>query len=173
MKMLERGDIPEETANVLQERFNELEILYANPFKVGLSKTRLKRLMYWIFFGEHKKPEMSILNEAGLIRATRVKTAKAAIEYLEKHKTEEHKEVFLSVITFYKQLIFRLEHSHHELKSSAHFENQKLEVKLKAVQAIRNEIQTLFEEREISRDISHELRQYINDVEAAMLEGGE
>ncbi|MGW8264416.1 hypothetical protein ACWHAR_31210, partial [Bacillus sp. LR--39] len=37
----------------------------------------------------------------------------------------------------------------------------------------RNEIQTLFEEREISRDISHELRQYINDVEAAMLEGGE
>ncbi len=42
MKMLERGDIPEETANVLQERFNELEILYANPFKVGLSKTRLK-----------------------------------------------------------------------------------------------------------------------------------
>lgn len=173
VKMLERGDIPEETANVLQERFNELEILYANPFKVGLSKTRLKRLMYWIFFGEHKKPEMSILNEAGLIRATRVKTAKAAIDYLEKHKTEEHKEVFLSVISFYKQLIFRLEHSHHELKSSAHFENQKLEVKLKAVQAIRNEIQTLFEEREISRDISHELRQYINDVEAAMLEGGE
>lgn len=49
VKMLERGDIPEETANVLQERFNELEILYGNPFKVGLSKTRLKRLMYWIF----------------------------------------------------------------------------------------------------------------------------
>ncbi|WP_367387012.1 Na+/H+ antiporter [Bacillus vallismortis] len=173
MKMLERGDIPEETVNVLQERFNELEILYGNPFKVGLSKTRLKRLMYWIFFDEHKKPELPILNEAGLIQATRVKTAKAAIEYLEKHKTEEHKEVFLSVITFYKQLIFRLEHSHHELKSSAQFETQKLEVKLKAVQAIRNEIQTLFEKREISRDISHELRQYINDVEAAMLEGGE
>ncbi|MCY8548078.1 Na+/H+ antiporter, partial [Bacillus vallismortis] len=74
MEMRERGDIPEETANVLQERFNELEILYGNPFKVGLSKTRLKRLMYWIFFGEHKKPEMSILNEAGLIQATRVKT---------------------------------------------------------------------------------------------------
>lgn len=173
MKMLERGDIPEETANVLQERFNELEILYGNPFKVGLSKTRLKRLMYWIFFGEHKKPEMSILNEAGLIQATRVKTAKAAIAYLEKHKTEEHKEVLLSVIAFYKQLIFRLEHSHHDLKSSAQFEAQKLEVKLKAVQAIRNDIQTLFEKREISRDISHKLRQYINDVEAAMLEGGE
>ncbi|MCY8548079.1 Na+/H+ antiporter, partial [Bacillus vallismortis] len=93
--------------------------------------------------------------------------------YLEKHKTEEHKEVLLSVIAFYKQLIFRLEHSHHDLKSSAQFEAQKLEVKLKAVQAIRNEIQTLFEKREISRDISHELRQYINDVEAAMLEGGE
>lgn len=173
MEMRERGDIPEETANVLQDRFNELEILYGNPFKVGLSKTRLKRLMYWIFFGEHKKPEMSILNEAGLIQATRVKTAKAAIAYLEKHKTEEHKEVLLSVIAFYKQLIFRLEHSHHDLKSSAQFEAQKLEVKLKAVQAIRNEIQTLFEKREISRDISHELRQYINDVEAAMLEGGE
>ncbi|PJY99443.1 Na+/H+ antiporter [Bacillus vallismortis] len=173
MEMRERGDIPEETANVLQERFNELEILYGNPFKVGLSKTRLKRLMYWIFFGEHKKPEMSILNEAGLIQATRVKTAKAAIAYLEKQKTEEHKEVLLSVIAFYKQLIFRLEHSHHDLKSSAQFEAQKLEVKLKAVQAIRNEIQTLFEKREISRDISHELRQYINDVEAAMLEGGE
>ncbi|CAN2247922.1 Na+/H+ antiporter [Bacillus vallismortis] len=173
MEMRERGDIPEETANVLQERFNELEILYGNPFKVGLSKTRLKRLMYWIFFGEHKKPEMSILNEAGLIQATRVKTAKAAIAYLEKHKTEEHKEVLLSVIAFYKQLIFRLEHNHHDLKSSAQFEAQKLEVKLKAVQAIRNEIQTLFEKREISRDISHELRQYINDVEAAMLEGGE
>lgn len=116
---------------------------------------------------------MSILNEEGLIRSTRVKTAKAAIENLKKHTTDENKEVTYSVIAFYNHLIFRLEQGHHEQKSNSHFENQKLEVKLKAVQAIRNEIQTLFEEREISRDITHQLRQYINDVEAAMLEGGD
>ncbi|MGM0860986.1 MAG: Na+/H+ antiporter [Bacillota bacterium] len=173
MRLLDRGEIPEETANTLQERFNELEMLYANPFKVGLSKTKLKRLLYWIFFGQLKKPEMSILNEEGLIRSTRVKTAKAAIENLKKHTTDENKEVTYSVIAFYNHLIFRLEQGHHEQKSNSHFENQKLEVKLKAVQAIRNEIQTLFEEREISRDITHQLRQYINDVEAAMLEGGD
>ncbi|MGK9431502.1 Na+/H+ antiporter [Bacillus atrophaeus] len=173
MRLLDRGEIPEETANSLQERFNELEMLYANPFKVGLSKTKLKRLLYWIFFGQLKKPEMSILNEEGLIRSTRVKTAKAAIENLKKHTTDENKEVTYSVIAFYNHLIFRLEQGHHEQKSNSHFENQKLEVKLKAVQAIRNEIQTLFEEREISRDITHQLRQYINDVEAAMLEGGD
>ncbi|MCG8397166.1 Na+/H+ antiporter [Bacillus atrophaeus] len=173
MRLLDRGEIPEETANSLQERFNELEMLYANPFKVGLSKTKLKRLLYWIFFGQLKKPEMSILNEEGLIPSTRVKTAKAAIENLKKHTTDENKEVTYSVIAFYNHLIFRLEQGHHEQKSNSHFENQKLEVKLKAVQAIRNEIQTLFEEREISRDITHQLRQYINDVEAAMLEGGD
>ncbi|MEC2309707.1 Na+/H+ antiporter [Bacillus atrophaeus] len=173
MRLLDRREIPEETANSLQERFNELEMLYANPFKVGLSKTKLKRLLYWIFFGQLKKPEMSILNEEGLIRSTRVKTAKAAIENLKKHTTDENKEVTYSVIAFYNHLIFRLEQGHHEQKSNSHFENQKLEVKLKAVQAIRNEIQTLFEEREISRDITHQLRQYINDVEAAMLEGGD
>ncbi len=83
-RLIERGDIPEETADSLQERFDELEVLYTNPFKVGLSKKKLKRLMYWIFFGEQKKPEMTILNEEGLIRATRVKTAKAAIESLKK-----------------------------------------------------------------------------------------
>ncbi|XYJ23861.1 hypothetical protein ACSE3M_06295 [Bacillus velezensis] len=70
-------------------------------------------------------------------------------------------------------MIFRLGHSYHEQSPSRRFENQKLEIKLRAVQAIRNEIQTLFEEREISRDMSHELRQYINDVEAAMLDGDE
>lgn len=54
LRLIERGDIPEETADSLQERFDELEVLYTNPFKVGLSKKKLKRLMYWIFFGEHK-----------------------------------------------------------------------------------------------------------------------
>ncbi|MCI3988123.1 Na+/H+ antiporter, partial [Bacillus vallismortis] len=77
-----------------------------------------------IFFGEHKKPEMSILKEEGLIQATRVKTAKAAIAYLEKHKTEEHKEVLLSHNACYKQIIFRLEHNHHDLNASAQFEAQ-------------------------------------------------
>ncbi|MDK4202384.1 Na+/H+ antiporter [Bacillus velezensis] len=173
LRLIERGDIPEETADSLQERFDELEVLYTNPFKVGLSKKKLKRLMYWIFFGEHKKPEMSILNEEGLIRSTRVKTAKAAIESLKKHMTEENKDVTLAVISFYNHLIFRLGHSYQEQSPSRRFENQKLEIKLRAVQAIRNEIQTLFEEREISRDMSHELRQYINDVEAAMLDGDE
>lgn len=173
LRLIERGDIPEETADSLQERFDELEVLYTNPFKVGLSKKKLKRLMYWIFFGEQKKPEMSILNEEGLIRTTRVKTAKAAIESLKKHMTEENKDVTLAVISFYNHLIFRLGHSYYEQSPSRRFENQKLEIKLRAVQAIRNEIQTLFEEREISRDMSHELRQYINDVEAAMLDGGE
>ncbi|MBT2572681.1 Na+/H+ antiporter [Bacillus sp. ISL-51] len=173
LRLIDRGEIPEETAESLQERFDELEVLYTNPFKVGLSKTKLKRLIYWIFFGEHKKPEMSILNEEGLIRATRVKTAKAAIESLKKHMTDENKDVTLAVISFYNHLIFRLENMYQEYSPSRRFENQKLEIKLKAVQAIRNEIQTLFEEREVSRDMSHELRQYINDVEAAMLDGGE
>lgn len=173
LRLIDRGEIPEETAESLQERFDELEVLYTNPFKVGLSKTKLKRLMYWIFFGEHKKPEMSILNEEGLILTTRVKTAKAAIESLKKHMTDENKDVTLAVISFYNHLIFRLENTYQEQSPSRRFENQKLEIKLKAVQAIRNEIQTLFEEREISRDMSHELRQYINDVEAAMLDGGE
>ncbi|KXZ20941.1 sodium:proton symporter [Bacillus nakamurai] len=173
LRLIDRGEIPEETAESLQERFDELEVLYTNPFKVGLSKTKLKRLMYWIFFGEHKKPEMSILNEEGLIRTTRVKTAKAAIESLKKHMTDENKDVTLAVLSFYNHLIFRLENTYQEQSPSRRFENQKLEIKLKAVQAIRNEIQTLFEEREISRDMSHELRQYINDVEAAMLDGGE
>lgn len=100
LRLIERGDIPEETADSLQERFDELEVLYTNPFKVGLSKKKLKRLMYWIFFGEQKKPEMSILNEEGLIRTTRVKTAKAAIESLKKHMTEENKDVTLAVISF-------------------------------------------------------------------------
>lgn len=54
LRLIERGDIPEETADSLQERFDELEVLYTNPFKVGLSKKKLKRLMYWIFFGEQK-----------------------------------------------------------------------------------------------------------------------
>ena len=106
LRLIERGDIPEETADSLQERFDELEVLYTNPFKVGLSKKKLKRLMYWIFFGEQKKPEMSILNEEGLIRTTRVKTAKAAIESLKKHMTEENKDVTLAVISFYNHLIF-------------------------------------------------------------------
>lgn len=74
---------------------------------------------------------MSILNEEGLIRTTRVKTAKAAIESLKKHMTEENKDVTLAVISFYNHLIFRLGHTYHEQSPSRRFENQKLEIKLR------------------------------------------
>lgn len=45
---------------------------------------------------------MLILNEVGLIWVMRVKMVKVVIEYLEKYKMEEYKEVFLFVIMFYK-----------------------------------------------------------------------
>lgn len=46
----------------------------------------------------------------------------------------------------------------------------KKEIHLKSVQIIRNEIQQLFESRQISRETAYRLRQYMNDPGASMLD---
>nr|WP_236809541.1 Na+/H+ antiporter [Bacillus glycinifermentans] len=165
--MQENGQITEDIANRLKERLREKEMLFSNPFKAGVSLMKWKRLINRRQKeGTHKPHDQS----GDMLKKARIQTAKAAIEAVKQHMSDENKEASRSVISFYQRLILRLQHGAGGLRENNRYERQKKEIRLKSVQIIRNEIQELFENREITRETAHQLRQYINDLEASLLD---
>lgn len=142
-------------------------MLFSNPFKAGVSLMKWKHLINRRQKeGTHKPHDQS----GDMLKKARIQTAKAAIEEVKQHMSDENKEASRSVISFYQRLILRLQHGAGGLRENNRYERQKKEIRLKSVQIIRNEIQELFENREITRETAHHLRQYINDLEASLLD---
>ncbi|MFN2744254.1 Na+/H+ antiporter [Bacillus sp. z60-18] len=170
-QMRKNKQLTEQMAHQLQERLQEKELLFSNPFKAGVSLTKCRHLMTR-FFADNKKQDISRSPHqySGLLRKARMQTAKAAIEAVKRQMNDDNKEVSKSVIAFYRHFILKLQHWDADHKENKRYERQKKEIRLKSVQIIRNEIQNLFENRQISRETAYRLRQYMNDLEAAMLD---
>ncbi|GIN64858.1 MULTISPECIES: Na+/H+ antiporter [Bacillus] len=165
--MRKSKQITERIADNLKERLQEKEMLFANPFKAGVSVIKLKHL---IDSGKKEETGRQRDESADMLKKARIQTAKAAIETVKQHMNDDNKEAAQSVIAFYQRLILRLQHGTAGRRENVRYEKQKKEIRLKSVQIIRNEIQELFENREISRETAHQLRQYINDLEAELLD---
>lgn len=99
----------------------------------------------------------------------KVNMAKAAIHYLKSQMTLENEEVYLLIIGEYNDMImkFKLAKKGAEPKKYA---QMKREIQNKAFQAERDEIQNLFENREITAEVTRKLRKQINIREAYWME---
>lgn len=99
----------------------------------------------------------------------KVNMAKAAIHYLKSQMTLENEEVYLLIIGEYNDMImkFNLAKKGAEPKKYA---QMKREIQNKAFQAERDEIQNLFENREITAEVTRKLRKQINIREAYWME---
>lgn len=170
-QLIEEEKIDKEEAYELQERFHELEMLYSNSFKIRFSKVKFLRLLQWLqLWRPHQRISSGILENEESYKQIRKETAEAAVASIKHHMTEDNQQTCHQVIGFYNQVIFRCEHgpSFFQQKDRT-FDRKKKELNFQAVQTIRNEIQTLYENGEINRDIAHHLREYINDMEAVLL----
>jgi CPA1 family monovalent cation:H+ antiporter len=170
-QLIDEEKLDKEEAYELQERFHELEMLYSNSFKIRFSKVKFLRLLQWLqLWRPNQLVSSGILENEDSYKQIRKKTAEAAVDSIKQHMTDENKQTCHQVIGFYNQVIYRCEHgpSFFQQKDRS-FDRKKKELNFQAVQTIRNEIQTLYENGEINRDIAHHLREYINDMEAVLL----
>lgn len=174
--MLDRGEITGELASKIQEVMNQMEMVMSGRFKmqVLVSLFRIRRLFTKQFL---KRKTLDLSPETmEQLKATRLRTSIAALEAVEAQVNEENRRESILVIAQYKDLIKRLQGSSGAIgaiEDEDVFNQHKNELRIKGIQAQRNEVQSMFEQGDISWASANKLRQYINYLEAGILEPGE
>lgn len=174
--MLDRGEITGELASKIQEVMNQMEMVMSGRFKmqVLVSLFRIRRLFTKQFL---KRKTLDLPPETmEQLKATRLRTSIAALEAVEAQVNEENRRESILVIAQYKDLIKRLQGSSGAIgaiEDEDVFNQHKNELRIKGIQAQRNEVQSMFEQGDISWASANKLRQYINYLEAGILEPGE
>ncbi|MEF2968202.1 Na+/H+ antiporter [Paenibacillus sp. M1] len=174
--MLSKGEISGELATSLQEVMNQMEMVMSSRFKMQIlvSLFRLRRLFSKQF---SKKKTLDLPEEKKeRIRAARLRTTTAALEAVQAHIHDENRQAGMLVVTQYKELLTRLKSGSSltgGIKDEDVFNQHKNELRIKAIQAERNELQSMYEQGEISWNSASKLRQYINYREAGVLEPDE
>ncbi len=167
--MLEEGLITREMSYRLLESLNHREMLITRRYRyrmliyVQLIKKAVNGLRY-----KRKRPGMFSARDWDAVCEIRIRMSKAAIQAVKKQINEENSEYSLAVITRYNEAIERIVSG--KGSSGKKFSNNKRELKFRAIQIERNEVQTLFENGEITRETANKLRQFINYMEAAILQ---
>lgn len=136
---------------------------FKHRFKLAVSTT--KRLISKLL-SLRKKSNLSLIKEVELAQIT---VYKGVILAIRDKISEENKAASLELILHYNELIARLHRG--ELPNNLdQFNDIKRKLQFKAIEVQRKEIQLLFENGEINRDIANKLRKFINYWEASILD---
>lgn len=167
--MLSSGDVSGELAIKVQEVIDQMEMVMSNrsKMKMAVALIRVRRLFSKQFA---KLPEQRDMNELEQLREIKIRTSQAALEVIKSQMNDKNREAALAVIARYNESIERLQSGFGKIESEDVFNQHKNELDIKAIQAERNEVQALFESGEINWTVANKLRQYINYLEAGILE---
>ncbi|MDQ0089823.1 CPA1 family monovalent cation:H+ antiporter [Paenibacillus anaericanus] len=167
--MLSSGDVSGELAIKVQEVIDQMEMVMSNrsKMKMAVALIRVRRLFSKQFT---KLPEQRDMNELKQLREIKIRTSQAALEVIKSQMNDKNREAALAVIARYNESIERLQSGFGKIESEDVFNQHKNELEIKAIQAERNEVQALFESGEINWAVANKLRQYINYLEAGILE---
>ncbi|MBP2661045.1 MAG: sodium:proton symporter, partial [Firmicutes bacterium] len=166
--LLDTQQITSDVAYRFQEHINVIETSLSDGIlpKSFFPVVVIKRYLAKWFSNKSKNPELDIIK----LRTVKIQTAKAAISAINNQISEENKNISLRVITNYRKIIERISLQFDHPRKKAQFYKQKKELQFKAIQVERNEVQSMFEDGLISREIATKLRRSINFLEATMLE---
>ena len=166
--LLDTQQITLDVAYRFQEHINVIETSLSDGIlpKSFFPVVVIKRYLAKWFSNKSKSPELDIIK----LRTVKIQTAKAAISAINNQINEENKNISLRVITNYRKIIERISLQFDHPRKKAQFYKQKKELQFKAIQVERNEVQSMFEDGLISREIATKLRRSINFLEATMLE---
>ncbi|MNO27392.1 Sodium, potassium, lithium and rubidium/H(+) antiporter [compost metagenome] len=175
-KMLDHGEISDALAVKVQEIVDQMEVVMSNRMKMQIlvSFYRIQRIFMRPFLKKtHKKLSPDQLVR---LRTTRLRTSTAALHAVKAQMNDSNRAAALSVITHYSELIARLQNgiaNACDENDEDVFDQYKNELRIKAIQAQRNELQSIFEQGELSFSSTNKLRQYMNYLEAGILEHGD
>lgn len=176
-RMLDHGEVSGEMADRVQEVMNQMEMVMSSRFKMKAMVTlfRLRRLFKGQLF--RRGTDGLPVEAKEKIRALRLRTATAALAAVKSQVNDHNRQAVMIVAAQYQDMVDRLRSGNKggltmEDSDEDLFDQSKNELQIKAIQAERDEVQLMFEEGEITRATANKLRQYINYLEAGILEPG-
>ncbi|MGV3466360.1 MAG: Na+/H+ antiporter [Heyndrickxia sp.] len=173
--IIKNKEIDRETAYRLQEHIHRMEIAITNQmkFRALIIWNMLRRIsirFLQLFSPKKEAVRRQRRKQFRIMAELKIDMAKAAIQSLIKDMTLENRDISYAVIGEYNQLIQKLKgvKNKNESRMDERFER---ELKDKAFQAERDEIQNMFEQGEIPIDLVRRLRRQINMREVYWIEG--
>lgn len=168
-ELMNSGQINEEIFKAFNKSFDYREETFLHNTRQD-TLYLIKKLLRWSrhFYGKHGKQKNNKQKNIELIKDIQLKTFQAAIVALEQYmKEHDAKELSKAVILDYKSMLNRFNGK--IAKYNEESIEQKEELRIKAMDAERSEIRSMYEAGEITREQSNELRRYINYVESVIL----
>lgn len=171
--LLAHGKINPEVAYKLQNILTHKEMLLSNRFGIRVvslvlsyvaeTKHLTKKLLTRKYTSER------IINLQAL-RETKIHTISVAVEAIRNQINDENREVSLSVIAYYDELMNKFRYGQLEHKKDEKYYQLKKEIQLSTLQLGRDKVQELYENGEIALEIAGKLRVFVNQIEAFVLE---
>lgn len=169
-KLAEENLIDRETAILVQTQIRQMEAAVSNgfKFKILMFYALMKRIMiltFRILIPKKREPQLMRAERMEKIDRLRRELSEKAMETVKEGLTPENKEISYLIIGEYHELVARVMSGKKENfgKSQPGLER---EMREKAFQAERDELQRSYEEGEISKEITKKVRQQINVREA-------
>lgn len=164
--LLGTKQISKYTFRELQEIFNHRESILSNKFnhQFILAASIIKRAISKLF-PSYKKYNKTANTE---LKSAQIAACKAAIFSIRNQINDENRNASLEVIEHYNELIGKLQKIHPP-KDDEKFNKYKTEIQFKAIEVQRKEIQLLFENDQISREIANKLRRFVNYWESTII----
>lgn len=174
-KLLAEEEISPGHAKQFFKMLDQTELILANRFHAFemMFKMLLRRLTGQLFTARASAPRLSEADMEAL-RLTKIRSCEAAIQAVKQQCSTANEEEAAAVLAYYHNVLDRLSRLSPALRhKDERFEERKKELHWIAVQAERDEVQTLYEQGEITRQTAAELRRLISEREAAMFEQDE
>jgi len=173
-KLKLEGKIDRETYYLSDEHIQRMRLAVTNRMRfrrlfIGtLAKRSLLKLIQLIMPKSQQQLETRKAQLKKMI-LLKMNMAKAAIKYLNNLMTPENEHVYLVIIGEYSEMLTKFKLAK-KGADSAHYRDLQRELRVKAFQAERDEIQNLYEEGEITTDVIRKIRKQINIREAYWME---
>ncbi|CRK82220.1 Na+/H+ antiporter [Neobacillus massiliamazoniensis] len=164
--------VDKETSYLTEEHIQRMRLAITNrmQYRRMFIWTMIKRSVYRLLQFFVPKNQEKLKHRQEKIKKMiqlKVNMAQAAIQYLKDHMTSENENIYLVIIGEYTELILKFQRAKNGEDSYTHMQR---ELREKAFQAERDEIQNMYEEGEITIDVIRKIRKQINIREAYWME---
>ncbi|KWX88945.1 hypothetical protein AMQ83_03585 [Paenibacillus riograndensis] len=138
--------------------------------QIKFSLTESQRLFSGLFSGRLNEDEgRQAAQNAESARTAKISMCQAAISAVSADMSEENRLASQKVIDKYEQMESRLTEGEGWIKDGV-VDDQKLELKLQAIQEQRNTVQQMYQDGAINLKIAGKLRKFVDQLETAIWE---
>ena len=171
-RMLENGMVPVPVAVKMEELLDHTESVLCRRLdtQIKFSLTEIQRLFSGLFSGHFGGEEgRRAVQNAESARTAKIAMCQAAVSAVSAGMSEENRFASQKVIDKYERLESRLEQGEGWSKDGV-VDDEKLELKLQAIQEQRNTVQQMYQNGAINLKVAGKLRRFVDQLETSIWE---